>query len=81
MGEQDLLATADEKQLLILSLEKANANRQVGGHDPELGVAREVAIQRIDNEDDDKIDMENKNGGDGHGDIPHADDGVISLLP
>ncbi len=81
LGEQDLLTPTDEEQLLILGLKETNADGQIDGHDPELGVAGEIAIQRIDDEHDDQVNMEDEDGSDGHWNLPHANDGVVALPP
>ena len=80
MDEVVLLAADDEK-LLILRLEKPNADGQVKRHCPEFNSARKVAVERIDHEDHEEIDMQNQNRHQSEADLAHLDDWMIAMQP
>lgn len=63
--EQSVLIGADDQQLLVLSLEQADPNRQVQRHDPELDTARVGAVECVEHEDHEQIDMEDEYGEEG----------------
>lgn len=76
-----MLAAADEQELLVLSLKQAHAEGKIDGHDPELGIAGEMAVQWIDDEDEEQVDMQDENRCDGHWDLSHPDDRMVPLCP
>ena len=63
--EEPFLLTTDTLQLHHVCLEERNAQREVYTHNPELSNAWEPAVNWIDEEDEDKIDMESAGGSDG----------------
>ena len=54
---EQILLPADDEKLLILSLKQADTDGEVDGHDPELNTTREGAVERVDDKDDDEVDM------------------------
>lgn len=58
VGDESSLLTADDQELLILSLEQADANRQIQAHAPELDLARKGSVERVDHKDHEQKDVE-----------------------
>ena len=75
------MLSADDEKSLVLSLEQADTDRKIDGHDPELQAARKNAIERVDDEDDDQVHMEHQYGQQRQRDIAHPDDWIVSLKP
>lgn len=75
------MTPADQEQDLVLRLKQANADGKIDGHDPELGCTWKETVPWIDEKDDDDIDVEHKDGGDGESRASHVDDWVIAPLP
>jgi hypothetical protein len=55
------------------TLEKSHSRRQEDRHDPELCSAREAAIERIYEEDKDKVDVEYRDGREDNLETPNPD--------
>jgi len=75
------LLTTDNEQLLVLSLEQANADGQVEIHAPEFHLTRECAVEGVDDHDHESKDMQSEEGKQQERDIPHLDDGMAPVEP
>ena len=79
---QDIgLCSTHKEKLLVLSLKESHPERQIQGHDPVFDIARENAIERIDHEDHEDIDMKDHDGRKDQTDLPHLDNGVFTQAP
>lgn len=58
---EQVLLSADNEELLILSLKQTNTDGKINRHDPEFQATRERPIKRVNYEDDDQVDMEHQN--------------------
>ena len=58
--KQVALPFADDEELLVLSLEQADTDRQVDAHGPELHVARVAAVEVVDHEDHEEVNVKDK---------------------
>lgn len=54
-------------------MEHCDAEWKDGVHDPEFGAAKEVPIQRVDNEQGDDVDVDSKDGKEGDPEASDAD--------
>lgn len=79
--DQGCLATAYDKQLLVISLVQADTDWQVQTHPPIFHLAGESAVHGIDDEDDECEDVDHEHGREHQGDISHAEDGMFSVQP
>lgn len=50
---EQVLLSADNEKLLILSLKQADTDWKIDGHDPEFQTAGESTVERVDDENDD----------------------------
>ncbi|KAL9097633.1 MAG: hypothetical protein Q9163_006339, partial [Psora crenata] len=75
------LLLADNKQLLILGLEEANANGKVERHCPKLDSAGKIAVERVYHKDHEEIDVQDEDGHQSQIDLAHSDHWMASVTP
>ena len=81
LRDQRSLPATDNEQLLIVSLVQADPNGQVQAHAPVFHLARESSVHGIHNEDRECEDMHREQGQEHEWNIPHSEDGMLSVYP